>query len=67
MYILFTALGFGLVVLIVLAWNMGLTLSSGFRGNVPEKIRGVLKILLLVETIGFIVLFVMIIVRVMAL
>ena len=67
MYILFTALGFGLVVLIVLAWNMGLTLSSGSRGNVPEKIRGVLKILLLVETIGFIVLFVMIIVRVMAL
>lgn len=67
MFILFTALGFGLVVLIVLAWNMGLTLSSGFRGNVPEKVRGVLKILLLLETIGFIVLFVMVIVKTMML
>jgi len=67
MFILFTALGFGLVVLIVLAWNMGLTLSSGFRGNVPEKVRGVLKILLMLETIGFIVLFVMVIVKTMML
>ena len=67
MFILFTALGFGLVVLIVLAWNMGLTLSSGFRGNVSEKVRGVLKILLMLETIGFIVLFVMVIVKTMML
>lgn len=65
MIILFSALAFGLVVLIVLAWNMGLTLSSGFRGAAPEKIRGVLKILLLLETIGFIVLFVMVIVKTM--
>ena len=38
MIILFSALAFGLVVLIIVAWNMGLTLSSGFRGNVPEKL-----------------------------
>jgi len=57
MYILFAALAFGLVVLIILAINMGLTLSSGFRGNASEKVRGVLKILLLIETIGFVVLF----------
>ena len=67
MIILFTALGFGLAVLIVLAWNMGLTLSSGFSGNVPEKFRSILKIVLLLETIGFIVLFVMVIVKTMML
>jgi len=61
MYILFAALAFGLVVLIILAINMGLTLSSGFRGNASEKVRGVLKILLLIETIGFVVLFGMVI------
>ncbi|MBQ9060204.1 MAG: hypothetical protein IJ128_03580 [Firmicutes bacterium] len=67
MFILIAALVFGLVVLIVLALNMGMTLSSGFRGNVPEKVRGVLKILLMLETIGFIVLFVMVIVKTMML
>ena len=67
MMILIAALVFGAIVLIILAWNMGLTLSSGFRGNVPEKVRGVLKILLMLETIGFIVLFVMVIVKTMML
>ena len=63
MYILFATLGFGLLVLIILTWNMGLTLSRGFRGNAAEKVRGVMKILLLLETIGFIVLFVMVIMK----
>ena len=67
MYILFAALGFGLLVLIILVWNMGLTISSGFRGRAPEKVRGVMKILLLVETIGFIILFVMVIMKTMML
>lgn len=67
MYILFAALAFGLVVLIILAINMGLTLSSGFRGNASEKVRGVLKILLLIETIGFVVLFGMVIAKTMML
>ena len=67
MIILFSALAFGLVVLIIVAWNMGLTLSSGFRGNVPEKFRSILKIVLLLETIGFIVLFVMVIMKTMML
>ena len=67
MIILGCALGFGIVVLIILAWNMGLTLSSGFRGGASEKIRRVLKILLLLEVIGFIVLFVMVIVKTMML
>lgn len=67
MYILFAALAFGAVVLIILALNMGFTLSSGFRGGVVEKFRGVLKILLLLETIGFIILFVMVIMKTMML
>ncbi len=67
MFILFAALAFGLAVLIVVTWNMGLTFSSGMRGGAPEKIRVVLKILLLLETIGFIVLFVMVIVKTMML
>lgn len=67
MLILSIALAFGLAVLIIIVWNMGLTLGSGFRGNVAEKVRGVLKILLLLETIGFIVLFVMVIVKTMML
>lgn len=67
MIILSAALAFGLAVLIIVVWNMGLTLGPGFRGNAIEKIRGVFKILLLLETIGFIVLFVMIIVKTMML
>lgn len=67
MFILFAALAFGLAVLIILVWNMGLTFSSGVRGKLPEKIRVVLKVLLLLETIGFIVLFVMVIAKTMML
>ena len=63
MYILISALIFGLVVLIVLAWNMGLTFTSGMRSTVPEKFRAILKLLLLIEVIGFIVLFVMVLVK----
>ena len=67
MIILFSALGFGFLVLIILAWNMGLTLSSGYRGGPVEKIRGVFKILLLLEVIGFIILFIMVIMKTMML
>ncbi len=67
MIILSVALAFGLAVLIIVLWNMGLTLGGGFRGNAAEKVRGVLKILLLLETIGFIVLFVMVIAKTMML
>lgn len=67
MIILSVALAFGLAVLIIVVWNMGLTFSGGVRGNVAEKIRVVLKVLLLLETIGFIVLFVMVIAKTMML
>ena len=67
MIILACALAFGLAVLVILVANMGLTLSSGFRGNILEKFRGVLKILLLIEVLGFIVLFVMVIMKTMML
>ncbi len=67
MMILIAALAFGVVVLLILAWNMGMTLTTGFRGNVPEKIRGIIKIILLLEVLGFIVLFVMVLVKTMML
>lgn len=67
MMILIATLAFGLVVLLILAWNMGMTFTSGMRGNAPEKIRAVVKILLLVEVVGFIVLFVMVLVKTMML
>ena len=67
MIILISALVFGAVVLLLLAWNMGMTTATGFRGNVIEKIRVIFKILLLLEVIGFIVLFVMVLVKTMML
>ena len=67
MMILIAALAFGVVILLVLAWNMGMTFSNGMRGPVPEKIRAIVKLLLLLEVIGFIVLFVMVIVKTMML
>ncbi len=67
MIILISALAFGVVVLLLLAWNMGMTFTPGMRGNIPEKIRGIIKVLLLIEVIGFIVLFVMVLMKTMAL
>ena len=67
MMILIAALIFGVVVLLILAWNMGMTFSNGMRGSAPEKIRAIVKLLLLLEVIGFIVLFVMVILKTMML
>ena len=67
MMILIGALAFGVVVLLLLAWNMGMTFTSGMRGGIAEKIRGIIKVLLLLEVIGFIVLFVMVLMKTMML
>ncbi|MDO5491581.1 MAG: hypothetical protein Q4F96_04185 [Bacillota bacterium] len=67
MIILIAALVFGVVILLILAWNMGMTFSNGMRGAATEKIRAIVKLLLLLEVIGFIVLFVMVIVKTMML
>lgn len=67
MMILIAALVFGVVVLLILAWNMGMTFTDGFRGGVSDKIRTIFKLILLLEVIGFIVLFVMVLVKTMML
>ena len=67
MMILIAALVFGVVVLLILAWNMGMTFTNGLRGVASEKVRAIMKLILLVEVIGFIVLFVMVLVKTMML
>lgn len=67
MMILIAALAFGAIVLLILAWNMGMTFTNGMRGNASEKVRAIMKLLLLLEVIGFIVLFVMVLVKTMML
>lgn len=67
MMILIAALAFGLVILLILAWNMGMTFSGGLRGRASDKVRAIFKLALLVEVVGFIVLFVMVLVKTMML
>ena len=67
MMILIAALAFGVIVLLILAWNMGMTFTNGLRGVASEKVRAIMKLLLLLEVIGFIVLFVMVLVKTMML
>lgn len=67
MMILIAALAFGVIVLLILAWNMGMTLGNGMRGPTVEKVRAVAKIVLLLEVVGFIILFVMVLVKTMML
>jgi|GEM_PF-6105901 hypothetical protein len=67
MMILIGTLVFGALVLLILAWNMGMTFTNGLRGVASEKVRAIMKLLLLLEVIGFIVLFVMVLVKTMML
>ena len=60
MTILIITLIFGIVVMGITAWNMGLTFSGGMRSTVPEKIRAIMKFLLLLESIAFTVLFIVV-------
>ncbi|MDO4869422.1 MAG: hypothetical protein Q4A65_03940 [Bacillota bacterium] len=62
MTILFTALVFGLVVLFVLLRFMT-NVGSQLRGSLSEKIRAILKIVLLIEDVLFILVFIAIIVK----
>ena len=67
MMILIASLAFGAIVLLILAWNMGMTFTNGLRGGASEKVRAIMKLILLLEVIGFIVLFVMVLVKTMML
>ena len=62
MYILFAALIFGLVVLFVLLRFMA-NVGSQIRGTASEKIRAILKIILLIEDVLFILIFIAVIIK----
>ena len=62
MFILFGALVFGLIVLFFLLRYMG-NVGSQIKGTASEKIRAVLKIVLLIEDVIFILVFIAVIVK----
>lgn len=62
MIILFSALVFGLVVLFVLLRFMA-NVGAQMRGTLSEKIRAILKIVLLIEDVLFILVFIAVIVK----
>ena len=62
MGILFTALVFGLVVLFVLIRFMT-NVGSQLRGSFSEKVRAILKIVLLIEDVLFILVFIAVIIK----
>lgn len=66
MGILFGALIFGLLVLFVLLRYMG-NVGAQIRGTASEKIRAILKIVLLIEDVIFILIFIAVIVKTMIL
>ncbi len=62
MGILFAALMFGLLVLFVLLRFMN-NVGSQLRGTLSEKIRAILKIVLLIEDVLFILIFIAVIIK----
>lgn len=62
MLILFGALVFGLIVLFFLLRFMG-NLGSQLKGTASEKVRAVLKIVLLIEDVIFILVFIAVIIK----
>ena len=62
MGILFTALIFGLVVLFVLLRFMS-NVGTQIKGTTSEKIRAILKIVLLIEDVLFILVFIAVIIK----
>ncbi|MBR0127125.1 MAG: hypothetical protein IJL99_02565 [Firmicutes bacterium] len=62
MGILFTALIFGLVVLFVLLRFMS-NVGAQIKGTTSEKIRAILKIVLLIEDVLFILVFIAVIIK----
>ena len=62
MIILFSALVFGLVVLFVLLRFMS-NVGTQMRGTCSEKVRAILKIVLLIEDVLFILIFIAVIVK----
>ena len=63
MLILFTALIFGVVVLLILLKNMKGDFRSQLHGQGSQKIRAVIKLILLIEIIIYILIFLVVIIK----
>ena len=63
MLILFTALIFGVVVLLILLKNLKGDFKAQLHGQGSQKIRAVIKLILLVEIIIYILIFLVVIIK----
>lgn len=63
MLILFLALIFGVVVLLVLLRNMKGDFRDQLRGQGSQKVRAVIKLILLIEVVIYILIFLIVIVK----
>ena len=61
MLILFTALLFGIVVLLILLKNMTGDFGAQLHGRGSEKVRAIIKLILLIEIVLYILIFLVII------
>ena len=65
MLILFVALIFGVVVLLILLKNMKGDFRDHLRGQGSQKVRAVIKLILLIEVIIYILIFLVVIIKTM--
>ena len=63
MLILFIALIFGVVVLLLLLKNMKGDFTSQLHSQGPQKIRAVIKLILLIEIVIYILIFLVVIIK----
>ena len=63
MLILFIALIFGVVVLLILLKNMKGDFRAQLQGQSSQKIRAIIKLILLVEVVIYILIFLVIIIK----
>lgn len=63
MLILFLALIFGVVVLLLLLKNMKGDFSAQLQGQGTQKIRAVIKLILLIEIVIYILIFLVVIIK----
>lgn len=63
MLILFLALIFGVVVLLILLRNMKGDFRDQLRGQGSQKVRAVIKLILLIEVVIYILIFLIVIVK----
>lgn len=63
MLILFLALIFGVVVLLILLKNMKGDFRSQLNGQGPQKVRAVIKLILLIEVVIYILIFLVVIIK----